>query len=318
MPRSGGARRGLWVAASFWLLALWLALYAPPLSAAEATSRFATPEDAVAALAAAAKVNDVGEMRKVLGPGADDIVNPDRVQAGAEFANFAAALIETNRVVRESDSLCVLELGRGAWPFPIPIVKTNGAWSFDVAAGREELLNRRIGRNELSALQVVRAYVEAQRQYASQDYDGDDVLEYAQRLFSPPGTHDGLYWPAEIENDISPLGPLVAQAEGEGYALHSHEKNTPPQPFYGYFFKILTRQGRHPPGGRYDYVINGNMIGGFALVGWPAQYGETGVMTFIVNQQGRVYQKDLGPKTGRLAPRMKEYDPDTTWRLSGD
>jgi len=177
------------------------------------------------------------------------------------------------------------------------------------------LLTRRIGRDELNTLETVRAYVDAQREYASRDRNGSQVLQYAQKFASTSGKKDGLYWPEELDGEISPLGPLVADAHEEGY---SKKGKVGPIPYHGYYFKILTRQGSNAPGGRYNYIINGNMIAGFALVAWPAQYGESGIMTFIVNQQGRVYQKDLGPRTGKLATAMKEYDPDSTWRLSPD
>ena len=184
---------------------------------------------------------------------------------------------------------------------------------------KEELINRRVGRNELEALKSVRAYVDAQREYASRDRDGDGVLEFAQKLSSSPGKTDGLYWPIELNGEMSPLGPLMADAQGEGYNLgQGATSDDGPQPFHGYFFKILTRQGKHVPGGKYNYIINGNMIGGFAMIAWPTEYGNSGVMTFIVNQQGRVYQRDLGPETARIARKMKAYDPDPTWKLSPD
>jgi hypothetical protein len=225
---------------------------------------------------------------------------------------------ETNRLVHEGEGKYVLEVGHDFWPFPIPIVKRGGQWFFDLEAGKQELLNRRIGRNELSTLESVRAYVEAQREYARRDRTGDEVLEYAQRLMSTPGTKDGLYWPANLDGAISPLGPLVGQAQNEGYRVKSKGDGTERTPFHGYYFKVLTRQGKHAPGGKYNYIINGHMIGGFALVAWPAEYGDSGIMTFIVNQQGRVYQKDLGPKTESIASRMDRYDPDSTWTLSPD
>ena len=279
---------------------------------------FTTPETALAALADAVKAGDSNLLRSIFGPDLKDIKNPDRVQAANEFTAFAAALNTSHRVVHESDTKCVLEVGTNSWPFPIPLVKREGGWFFDTQAGKEELLNRRIGRNELATLAVLRAYVDAQSEYASEDQDGDEVLEYAQRLISSPGSKDGLYWPLTLDGSVSPLGPLVAQAQGEGYGMKPKEENPAPEPYQGYFFKILTRQGKHAPGGKYDYVINGNMIGGFALVAWPAEYGQTGIMTFIVNQQGRVFQKDLGPKTARAAAAMKEYHPDPTWQLSRD
>ncbi len=285
-------------------------------SAAESGKRFATPEEAVAALAAAADAEDTNALRAIFGPAASEIENPDRVQATNEFRTFAAALHATHRIVRLSDKRCVLEVGESFWPFPIPLAKEGDRWFFDVQAGKEEILNRRIGKNELAVLQVMRAYVDAQRDYASRDRDGDEVLEYAQRLASSPGKKDGLYWPPELDGEASPLGPLVAQAQGSGYDLEAAAGTPEREPFHGYVFKILTRQGKHAPGGKYNYVINGNMIGGFALVAWPAEYGQSGIMTFMVNQQGRVYQKDLGPQTAKLAAALKEYDPDSTWSIS--
>ncbi len=285
---------------------------------AQATKTFATPEDAAASLVSAVKALDPEELRSIFGPALADIENPDRIQATNDFLAFGEALGESSHITHTSDTKCILEVGTNSWPFPIPIVRREGRWLFDTAAGKEELLNRRIGKNELATLQVVRAYVEAQREYASRDRDGDQVLEYAQKLNSSPEKEDGLYWPPGPDGEASPLGPLVAYAQGEGYALESKGDDEVPAPFHGYFYKILTRQGRHAPGGKYDYIINGNMIGGFALVAWPARFGDSGIMTFIVNQQGVVYQKDLGAKTSKLAAGMKAYDPDATWVRSPD
>ena len=300
-------------------LALALALGAAiAASAADIGKTFATPEEAVAALVAAASAKDTNAFRVIFGPAGVEIENPDRVQAANELSAFNAAVTQHQRIVHETDAKCVLEVGDNSWPFPVPIVKRNGRWFFDSAAGKDEILNRRIGRNELATLQSVRAYVEAQREYASKDRDGDEVLEYAQRIGSTPGTKDGLYWPPDLDGEVSPLGPMVAEAQSEGYGMESKGQATARVPFHGYLFKILTRQGKHAPGGKYNYVINTHMIGGFALVAWPVEYGESGIMTFIVNQQGRVYQKDLGPKTAKIAGTMKEYDPDKTWSLSPD
>ena len=293
------------------------AMASTTLFAADTGRTFATPEDAVAALVSAVQTTNQASLRAIFGPAGDDIVNPDAVQAANEFATFATALQETNRLVRESDTRRILELGKTAWPFPVPVVQKDGRWFFDTAAGVEELVNRRIGRNEIETLQVVRAYVQAQREYASRDRDGDEVLEYAQKITSSPGLKDGLYWPPELDGEVSPLGPLAAAAAREGYGKDKNAVDAPP-PCHGYHFKILTRQGKHAPGGKYDYVINGNVIGGFALIAWPAEYGETGIMTFIVNQQGRVYQKDLCVKTVSLVSEMKAYDPDKTWTVSAD
>jgi hypothetical protein len=298
-------------------LILALVLSAPiAVRAADIGKTFATPEEAVAALVAAASTQDTNAFRVIFGPVGVEIENPDRVQAANELSAFNAAVNQHQRLVHESDAKCVLEIGDNAWPFPVPIVKKDGKWFFDTEAGKDEILNRHIGKNELSTLQVVRAIVEAQREYAAKDRDGDEVLEFAQKFHSKPGTKDGLNWPPDLDGEISPLGPLVAQAQDEGYGRKPKEEDAAPEPFHGYFFKVLTRQGKSAPGGKYDYLINGNMIGGFALVAWPAEYGQSGIMTFIVNQQGRVYQKDLGLKTAKIATAMKDYNPDKTWTIS--
>ena len=300
-------------------LLLALALNLPiAASAADTGQTFATPEAAVSALVLATGVQDGNALRTVLGPAVADLHNPDRVQATNELNAFTTALNATNRLVHESDTKCVLEVGTNSWPFPVPIVKQEGRWFFDAEAGKEEILRRRIGKNELATLQVMRSYVGAQREYASRDRDWDQVLEYAQRLASTPGAKDGLFWPPDLDGEISPLGPLVAQAQGEGYRMGGKVQGSTQEPFHGYFYKILTCQGKQAPGGKYNYVINGHMLGGFALVAWPAECGESGIMTFIVNQQGRVYQRDLGVKTGKLAAAMKAYDPDTNWSHSTD
>ncbi len=287
------------------------------LSAADAGQTFATPEEAVKALGQAVSTTNHAALGLLLGDAAQAMVNPDEVQGAMELAEFTAAFNTTNRLVRESSTRSVLQLGANDWPFPIPLVKQTDGWRFDTAAGLEEILNRRIGRNELDVLRVLRAYVDAQREYARRDHDGDEVLEYAQQLASSPGKMDGLYWSPELSGETSPLGPLVAYAQGEGYTKDESSPDEP-QPFHGYFFKLLKSQGKHAPGGKYDYVINGNMIGGFALVAWPAEYGESGIMTFVVNQQGRVYQRDLRAKTAKAVKSMKAYDPDKDWQVSAD
>jgi hypothetical protein len=297
-----------------------LALIAPlALSATDIGQTFATPEEAVSALAAATSAKDTTALRVLFGPAAADLQNPDRVQATNDLIEFTTAFNQARRIVHKSDFNCVLYIGDSSWPFPIPIVRKDGQWFFDAEAGKDELLNRRIGNNELSTLESLRAYVEAQREYAAKDRDGDEVLEYAQKIRSTPGAKDGLYWPPELDGEISPLGPHAAQAQAQGYFRRGpRSEGAPVEPFHGYFFKILTSQGKSAPGGKYDYLINGNMIAGFALVAWPAEYGNTGIMTFIVNQQGRVYQEDLGPKTAKTAAAMKSYDPHKTWTISPD
>jgi hypothetical protein len=301
-------------------LAVALATHAAtaPSTNTDLPQTFPTPQAAVAALSTAVTTQNADALHDIFGPNADDVQNPDRVQATNEFNTFAEALNTTNRLVKDSDTNYVLEVGTNFWPFPIPLVNQQGHWFFDTSAGKEELFNRRIGRNELNTLETIRAYVGAQREYAGRDRNGDEVLQFAQRIFSSPGKKDGLYWPSDLDGEESPLGPLIAEAQSAGYTPKSGEATEPPEPFHGYYFKILTCQGKHAPGEAYDYVINGRMIAGFALIAWPATYDESGIMTFIVNQQGRVYQKDLGPKTDKLARKMTSYDPDPTWQVSPD
>ncbi len=241
----------------------------------------------------------------------------DVVQATEGFNLFVERLKEKATLVPLSDSKDELEIGADGWPFPIPVVKGgDGKWFFDTAAGKEEILNRRIGANELGAIDVCHAYVDAQREYAGQERNGDEVLEYAQNLMSSAGTQDGLYWPAHKPGDeISPFAPpLIAQARDEGYHRRTGLLTGEQTPYHGYYFRILTRQGARAPGGKYNYIINGHMIGGFALIAWPAEWGNTGVMTFIVNQRGKVFQKDLGPKNGfARQDRLPPMSPDPTW-----
>jgi hypothetical protein len=304
--------------ALLWVLCLSVLGLQFDAQAADAAKTFATPDEAANAFTAAVKTLDPDSLRSILGPDSEDLENPDRVQATNEFHAVAEAIDQSTRLVRDSDTKYELELGTNSWPFPIPIVQLNGRWFFDTASGKEELLNRRIGKNELEVLQTMREYVVAQREYARRDRTGDGVLKFAQKLNSSPGKTDGLYWPPDLNNEISPLGPMVAEAQSVGYFGDLPESDGAPTPFYGYFFKILTRQGPHALGGKRNYIVKGNMTGGFALLAWPADYGDSGVMTFIVNQEGKVYQKDLGEKTSKLASDIKEYDPDSSWTLSPD
>jgi hypothetical protein len=300
------------------LLALMLIVPFKSVASEEMGQAFSTPQAAVSALTLAMNSHDSAQLRKIFGPAAEDLQNPDRVQATNEMETFAKALNTTNQLVRESEMRYALNVGADAWPFPVPIIEKSGQWYFDTDEGKEELLNRRIGRNELDVLKSMRAYVDAQREYASQDRNGDGVLEYAQRISSSPGKKDGLYWPMDLDGSMSPLGPLVAEAQTEGYRAQVNGQETSRTPFHGYYFKILKRQGSSAPGGSYNYVINGRMIAGFALIAWPADYGNSGVMTFIVNQQGRVYQRDLGADTSRVASAMEEYNPGKGWVRSRD
>jgi hypothetical protein len=287
-------------------------MLALPLSTFAAAQRtFATPDAAVEAFMAALKANDDAALVALFGAEHKGIVvTPDAADNTATRSRILTAL-ETFRVLHERGSdRRVLLIGDQAWPFPIPLVQDKGAWRFATEEGAEELLNRRIGGNERNAIVVLRAYVDAQRQYASRDRDGDGVLQYAQKAGSAPGKRDGLFWPADSAKgeEISPFGPLVA--ESAPY-LKGHKEG---DAYRGYHFKVLTRQGRHAPGGAYSYVINGRMIAGFAMVAYPARFGESGVMTFIVSHNGSVYEKDLGPNSTVLGSRMTTFDPGPGWK----
>jgi Protein of unknown function (DUF2950) len=297
------------------LAALGLGLALPVCAAAaEDEQTFNSPNDAVSALVTAAQNNDTNAIHQIFGPEGHELLSPDVVQATEEFKMFKERLAEKTQLIINSDSNATLELGVDGWPFPIPLVKQGAQWHFDSAAGKDEIFARRIGRDEMGAIDVCNAYVEAQREYASQDRMGDGVLAYAQFLRSASGTHDGLFWPTnQPGEELSPFGPLIAQACVEGYHRAAKMLNDEQAPYHGYYFKILTGQGKHAPGGKFSYIINGRMIAGFALVAWPAEWADTGVMTFVVNQQGKVYQKNLGSKTARVAKAMTIYDPDETW-----
>jgi hypothetical protein len=252
-------------------------------------------------------------MSAIFGAGSESVISSgDDVTDKAVRDRFLKAFAEKNSLEKKTDDKVILEIGNDKWPFPIPIARKGSAWRFDTKAGKEEILNRRIGANELRTIEVLHAYVTAQREYASKDRDGDRVYPYAQRLASTPGKKDGLFWKAGEGEEPSPLGPLAAEAAREGYAVKAGSKE--PVPYHGYYFRILTAQGKNAPGGSYDYVVKGNMILGFAMVAYPAKYGSSGVMTFIVNQEGVVYEKDLGKNTAKAVTAMKRYDPDTTWK----
>jgi hypothetical protein len=278
---------------------------------------FDGPQPAADALVQATKNHDRDTLHKVFGPAGHDLVSGDRVEDRNAREAFAQKAAEQLTVTTADDGTrATLYIGKDSWPFPIPLIKTADAkWYFDTEAGKQEILARRIGGNELNTISVCRACVQAQRDYAAEDHNGSQVLQYAQHLVSTPGQQDGLYWDAAPAQPQSPLGPLMAQAALEGYSLAQDDGR---QPFHGYYFRILTRQGPAVPGGQYNYIINGNMIAGFALVACPARYGSSGIMTFVVNHQGKVYQKDLGPDTRQIVANMSEYNPDSTWTLVKD
>lgn len=270
---------------------------------------FASPDLAIDALVSSVRSGTSESIIKVLGPDAKRIVSsgdPTADQAVRE--KFLAAYDEGHQTTPEGDGRMVLVIGKDEFPFPIPLVKDQAAWRFDAKAGEEEILNRRIGKNELSAVEAMRAYVDAQREYAENDRDGRGV-QYAQKLLSTEGKKDGLYWPVGEGETDSPLGPLVAAARMEGYAARSGS----PAPYHGYTFKILKGQGKAAVGGEMSYVVGGRMIAGYGLLATPAEYGNSGVMSFIVNYDGIVFEKDLGPDTADLGARISKYDPDSTW-----
>ena len=295
------------------VLGLTSLLAGPSRLVAAGEQAFPSPDTALNALVMAATHHDTNALHAIFGPEGHQLVSPDAVQATEEFNRFVQRLTEKTQWTTNTAGNLTLEIGADAWPFPIPLAPQGETWSFDTAAGRAEILNRRIGQDELGAIDVCRAYVAAQREYASADRMGDGVLAYARYLHSTPETHDGLFWPAKPGEALSPLGPLVAAARVEGYHRPATMMNDEKAPYHGYYFKILTSQGRHAPGGKYDYLINGRMLAGFALVAWPAEWANTGVMTFIVNQQGKVYQCNLGARTAHLAAAMTRFDPDAKW-----
>lgn len=279
------------------------------VAGAAAQQRFKSPEDAVTALVAAVRADDVRDMIRVLGAeGRDIVVSGDDVADQTARAAFLIAY-DLKHQVRKDGSRADLVVGNNDWQLPIPLVRKGEVWQFDAATGRREVLFRRIGRNELSAIQAALAYVDAQNDYASMNPQGAKVDVYAQRILSTPGKKDGLYWPAAANEPQSPLGEAFAAATVQGYRPGEGS-----MPYHGYYYKVLTAQGPNAPGGTMSYVAKGNMIGGFGLVAYPAEYGNSGVMSFIVNHSGVVLQKDLGPNTARIASRMTEFNPDPAWR----
>lgn len=272
---------------------------------AQAQQSFTSPDDAASALAAAVKSGMKQDILKVLGADGEDIVSSGDDLADANARNKFVSAYDARHSVKVDDKKATLILGADDFPFPVRLIHTKSGWEFDTAEGRREILYRRIGRNELDAIQTCLAFVDAEDDYADKDR-GDGVGTYAQRIVSSPGKKDGLYWPSD--NNDSPLGQLAADASAEGYKAGSE-----PQPYHGYYYRILTQQGASAPGGAMSYIVNGKMIGGFALVAYPADYGNSGVMTFIVNHAGTVYQKDLGGDTEARAKSVTSFDPDKTW-----
>ena len=307
-----------------------LAVQNPAQTAPSKQTLFSTPEDAVKALAAAAEAKDQAAMTAVFGPEREKLLSGDPVEDRIALERFAATLRKSANLEKAGDTKFTLLVGEDKHPFPIPIVKEGSQWRFDTAAGLEEIVNRRIGRNELSAIMTCRAYVVAQWEYFTQPLDTteDGLAVYAQRFISTPGKRDGLYWDTPEGAPASPLGDLIAERRAAGYTAAGRGRSATAAgapgaaaparqrtPYHGYYFRILKQQGPHAPGGRFSYLLNGHMIAGYALVAYPSKWGSTGVMTFIVNQQGRIYQKNMGPTTEQIGSAMTEYDPDPSWKL---
>jgi hypothetical protein len=303
---------GEWMA---WLLVLVAsALYAvTAIAAAPAQKTFATPEDAAAAVVQAVKANDKAGLRAILGNDQGDLSSGDPVADRANAESFVARYDRKHALVASGDAM-TLTIGEDDFPFAFPLVKVGDRWRFDTVAGKDELLARRIGANELDAIRVLGAIVDAQLEYASADRDGDGVPAYARKFLSTPGKHDGLYWPTQSGEPPSPLGPFVAQASGEGYKA----KQGTPSPYHGYYYRLLKGQGKGTDTPAFDYVVHGRAIGGFAVVAYPARYGNSGIMTFIVNQDGKVYQSDLGRETAKKAAGMQVYAPGPGWSAVAD
>jgi DUF2950 family protein len=276
------------------------------MSTAKAQQSFNSPDDAASALVSAVKSDARQDMLKVLGANGEDIIDSGDEVADKEAREKFLAAYDARHSVKVDGKKAALILGADDFPFPVPLIHTRTGWEFDTDAGRQEILYRRIGRNELDTMQTILAFVDAEDEYADKDR-GDGVGTYAQRIVSSPGKKDGLYW--QSDSNDSPLGELAAEANAEGYKAGSE-----PQPYHGYYYRVLTQQGPSAPGGALNYVVKGRMIGGFGLVAYPADYGNSGVMTFIVNHAGMVYQRDLGGDTEARARSMTSFDPDKTWK----
>ena len=306
------------LAALAWALPLLLVFLAPtgPLAAEPAAAKtYATPLAAADALFTAGAQDGVSALEAVLGPGADKILSSgDAVADKGQREAFIKAAQAKTTLLSMSDKTVFLLVGADDWPFPVPLVKGSAGWRWDTVVGKEEILARRIGRNELTTIGLCQAFVQAQREYARSNPDAGGLGIYANRFISSPGKHDGLYWPAKDGEPASPLGPFAATAAHEGYT--APDSASGPKPYHGYFFRILKSQGKDSPGGAKDYVKDGKMTGGFAMVAWPAQYGNSGLMTFVVNQTGIVFQKNLGARTAELAKAMTQFNPDSTWSVT--
>jgi hypothetical protein len=313
MSRETASRR---LATLFWLtvfVAAFASVAVRQLAAQQPSQKtFDSPGKAALAMFLAAKAGDPNELMLIFGPQAKSLLSSgDEVADKNDRQRIVNKYQEMNRLVVEPDKSVTLYIGAENWPFPIPLVNKNGSWFFDTAAGKKEILFRRIGRNENDTVDTLEALVSAQKQYASQPHDGDTVKQYAQKILSDDGMHNGLFWKTAEGEPQSPIGPLIAEAAQQGY-----KKKEGPTPFHGYFYRVLRSQGKAAPGGAMDYMTNNRMTRGFAFLAYPAEYRNSGVMTFIVGRDGKVYQKNLGPQTTKIAPAMTTYNPDTSWTVA--
>lgn len=298
----------------FFLTTIFLAgLYGP----VHAQELFSTLDDAVKALQMAVNAQDKSQLNEIFGEGFKGLLTGDEVLDQNNERKFANLLATGYVLLKDGDDKVTVEVGADHWPMPVPLVKADGKWYFDTEAGKDEIINRHIGKDELYAIAVCRAYVAAQWKYASMNAPANGKVGevFAQRFKSTPGKKDGLYWPEAPGEAASPFGPLVAEAHAEGY---KHHKGEGPHPFHGYYFRIMTRQGKNAPGGKINYMQHGKLTDGFALVAYPVNWGSSGIMTFIVNQDAKVFEQNLGKKTIHIAEIMKEYDPDKKWTLVTD
>jgi len=304
----------------FLLVCAWgilpASLQASVPTAGNGEQAFTSPDDAIKALRASTQTNNRAALRVLFGPEFFDFITGDPVQDANNVKEFAAKMAQSCRLVNNGEDKIILEVGTNNWPFPIPLAKADGQWYFDTAAGKEEMINRHIGKDELNAIGACRAYVEAQRQYASMNPEGAAGVRYALQIKSSPGRKNGLYWPTTANAPPSPFGSIVAEADAEGYDFQVEGRVRHAR--FGYYFRIITQQGPEAPGGKMDYLSDGNLTGGFALVAYPEHWGKSGIMTFIVNQDGKVYQHNFGERTLQLASALKEYNPDKEWTLVQD
>ncbi len=304
-------------ALAVFLVAVMIGWTGEKVNAQDQQKTFTTPDEAVKALEKATKDKDKSGLLVIFGDGIKDLLSGDPQADENAYEAFASALSSGNKLEKVDDNTFQILIGEDQWPFAVPIVKDGSAWKFDTENGVEEVVNRRIGANEFDAMMLCQIYAVAQREYFDGgDWDSDQVAEFAQKITSTPGEKDGLFWEqVSDDDDDSPLGSVFAAASAEGYETSSGTSESV-NPFHGYRFKMLFSQGPSAPGGKYGYVINGNMIGGYALVAYPATWGSSGVMTFMINQEGRVYEKNLGADTEKIANGMTTYDPDPSWKLA--